>query len=633
MTRHLTSPGSTLGNGLLTCRRNRCGQRNSTRARICFRLERCLYEMSTGALPFRGESSGVIFKAILDSVPVSPVRFNPDLPAKLEEIISKALEKDRAMRYQHASEMGADLRRLKRDTESGRSVSSFSGSDAAVQETSSARVSSPSQVSTQAPARNKLWIGIAAVLLIGIAVVAYTLRQKSDRASVQSLAVLPFTSDAIGSPGAVANDYLTDGITEGVINDLSQIPQLRVMARSTVFRFKGKDSDPQQIGTNLKVDAVVTGHITQQDDNLNIQAELVNVSDGSQMWGQHFSRKMADVSSLQGDIAREITAKLHLQSGGEKAPQIAGPGTQNQEAYEAYLKGRSHLIQRTESSIRQAIADFRQAVALDPNYAQAWTSLSFAYSVARSYLPPDESKILPTGENEAEKALKLDPSLGEAHLAIAVLTANRFERDAAEREFHLAIESNPNDANAHYLYAFLDLLPQQRDDQAFAEFRKALALDPLSGIINTNYGLAFFLTKRFDEARQQFKKTLELDPNFVQGLCRSAEFEAYMGNLAVARQHLLGCDPGAQKMEIGTDDSQASKELFWKAYIRIYEGHPGQTAFANSVLGNKEEAFRDLNLAVVQTPAGLAVYMRLPMFAPLVSDPRYADLLRRMKLK
>jgi len=301
---------------------------------------------------------------------------------------------------------------------------------------------------------------VALVLLAGAALGLFTLREKGSRATVESLAVLPFAE----SVGEGKNEYLADGITEGVINNLSQVPGLRVMARSTVFRFKGKDSDPQQAGATLKVDAVVTGHITERGDTLTVQAELVKVADGTQIWGKQFTRKMEDVASLQGEIAQNIASKLRQQLTGEEKQKIAETGTQNQEAYQLYLKGRFHLAQRTPSGLGQAIEDLRQAVALDPSYARAHASLSLAYDIAPGYLSPEEVAKLPDSLGEAAKAIKLDPGLSEAHLAMATGSASRFRWEEAEREYKLAIETNPNDANAHYFYAHLCLVPQKRFD-------------------------------------------------------------------------------------------------------------------------------------------------------------------------
>src|SRR5713101_2929954 len=580
-----------------------------------------LYEAATGTLPFRGESSGVIFKAILDAAPVPAVRLNPDVPPKLEDIINKCLEKDRNLRYQHASEIRADLQRLKRDTDSGRSAALATTQARTVPLAADSVQTSPASLA----ARWRTWVGVGVlIVLLGVGAGVLRLRQRSGHSSVESLAVLPFTAN----PGQGTDEYLVDGITEGVINDLSQVSALRVMARTTVFRFKGKESAPQQVGATLKVDAVVTGHIVQRGDDLTIQAELVRVSDGTQIWGQQFTRKMKDVSSLQGDIGREIASRLRLQLSDEEKQRMMGPGTQNQEAYQLYLKGRFFFAQRTESGLRRAIENFQQAVALDPSYAQAYASLAIAYDVGRGYLPPEESRTLPSGKAEAERAVQLDPMLSEVHVALAVVKTSTFDWASAEREFKVAIETNPNDANAHYFYAIEYLLPQKRFDEATAEYRKALQLDPLSGVINQNLGVELMIAKRFDEAREQFRKTLELDPKFGIASERYAELEAYLGNYSTAHQLRTTYCPEDAKLDFGT-----GKEAYYRTDLKSpCRRMPMRSALDYAMLGRKDEAFRELNHDLEDDPTDANWWIRRPEYDSLRSDPRYAELLRRMNL-
>jgi eukaryotic-like serine/threonine-protein kinase len=580
-----------------------------------------LYEAATGTLPFRGESSGVIFKAILDAAPVPAVRLNPDVPPKLEDVINKCLEKDRNLRYQHASEIRTDLQRLKRDTDSGRSAALATTQAGTVPPAADSVQTSPASLA----ARWRTWVGVGVlIVLLGVGAGVLRLRQRSSHSSVESLAVLPFTAN----PEQGTDEYLVDGITEGVINDLSQVSALRVMARTTVFRFKGKESDPQQVGATLKVDAVVTGHIVRHGDDLTIQAELVRVSDGTQIWGQQFTRKMKDVSSLQGDIGREIASRLRLQLSDEQKQRMMGPGTQNQEAYQLYLRGRFFFAQRTESGLRLAIENFQHAVALDPSYAQAYASLAIAYRVSRGYLPPEESRTLPSGKAEAERAVQLDPMLSEVHVALAVVNTSTFDWASAEREFKVAIETNPNDANAHYFYAMYYLLPQKRFDEAIAEYRKALQLDPLSEVINTNLGVELMIAKRFDEAREQFRKTLELDPKFGIASERYAELEAYLGNYSTAQQLRTTYCPEDAKLDFGT-----GKEAYYRTDLKSpCRRLAWRSALDYAMLGRKEEAFRELNHFLEDDPSGANWYIRRPEYDSLRSDPRYAELLRRINL-
>jgi serine/threonine protein kinase/tetratricopeptide (TPR) repeat protein len=609
----LTSPGTTLGTVAYMSPEQVRAKELDARTDL-FSFGGVLYEAATGTLPFRGESAGVIFKAILDAEPVPAVRLNPDVPPKLQDVINKCLEKDRNLRYQHASEIRTDLQRLKRDTDSRRSAAR-----AGTVPLADSVPTSPASVA----ARWRTWVGVVILIaLLGVGAGILRLWQGSGHSSVESLAVLPFTAN----PGT--DEYLVDGITEGVINDLSQVSALRVMARTTVFRFKGNESDSQQVGATLKVDAVVTGHIVQHGDDLTIQAELVRVSDGAQIWGQQFTRKMKDVSSLQGDIGREIASRLRLRLSDEEKQRITLAGTQNQQAYQLYLKGRFHLAQRTDSGVRQAIKDFQQAGSLDPSYAQAWASLALSHGLAHGYLPPEEAGTLPSGREEAMKAVKLDPNLSEAHLALAFVNTSEFNWVAAEREFKFALETNPNSAEAHYFYAHACLVPQTRFDEAVAEYRKALELDPFSGIVNTNFGYGLMIAKRFDDAREQLRKAIELDPTFLVALWRAAELEAYLGNYATAKQLIIRYEPNASKVDFGTD-----REAFYKTRLKLrQEAYNLSSAIDYAMLGRKDEAFRDLNRALEDDPFDSMTWIRRPEYDSLHADSRYADLLRRLNL-
>ncbi|PYX70735.1 MAG: protein kinase [Acidobacteria bacterium] len=500
----LTNPGSTLGTVAYMSPEQARAKELDARSDL-FSFGSVLYEMATGALPFRGDSTAEIFKSILDAAPAPAVRLNPDVPADLERIINKALEKDRNLRYQSAAEVRSDLARLKRDLDSGR-VAGASAASVSSQTVVSPAVTKPLSASKYAV------LGVVAVVLIAAGILAaYFLHGKPQALKIDSVAVLPFVN-ATGDPG---NEYLSDGLTESLISALSQLPELKVMARSTVFRFKGKEDDPQKIGQTLQVSALLIGRIAQRGDEVSVQADLVNTSDGSELWGAHYVRKAADITEVQSDITRDVAKRLRLQTNDAEQRRLGSAGTTNPEAYRLYLEGRQLWYGRTPEGLKKSIDLFQQAIAADPNYALAYTGLADTYNVIPSYYSGVSSRQAGMLADEAtRKALELDDSLAEAHAARADALTFSYKWGEAEKEFKRAIELNPNSAAAHYFYAFTLLVPEKRFDEAFQEFRVALSLDPLSPIMNTNYAATLSDAHRFPEAMAAFQKVLQSDPNF-----------------------------------------------------------------------------------------------------------------------
>jgi serine/threonine protein kinase/tetratricopeptide (TPR) repeat protein len=611
---HLTNPGSTIGTISYMSPEQARAKDLDARSDL-FSFGAVLYEMATGTLPFRGGSSAEIFKSILDAAPAPALRLNPDLPAELERIINKGLEKDRNLRYQSAADLRTDLTRLKRDFDSGRT------SSASAQQSASSSSIQPAAASSSFVKYGI--VGVVIVLAIAAAVGFYFMRAKPDTKRISSVAVLPFVN-ATADP---ANEYLSDGLTESLIGTLSQLPDLKVMARSTVFKFKGREDDPRQIGQSLQVGAVLMGRITQHGDELGIDADLVNTADGTELWGSHYTRKATDVAEVQGDIARDISSSLRIHLSGSEQQRLSRASTTNPEAYRLYLEGRQLWYGRTPAGIKKSIDLFQQAIGGDPNFALAYSGLADTYNIAPSYgigITSKQGEML--ADEAARKALELDDSLPEAHAARAFALSNLRRWSEAEPEFRRAIELNPNNAAARYFFAFGYLAPQNRMDEALEQYRTAISLDPLSSIINTNYGVLLMEARRYPEAIAQFQKVLARDPNFPAVHYKLSQFYATTGRFADAVNELQGAFP--KPIPVSEDA---------KGYLQLtlrLEGSDRSTAaaVASALVGNRDQAFEYLEKAYSDGDNELLIGIRYPALDSLRSDARFADLMRRLGL-
>ena len=617
----ITAQGMILGTAFYMSPEQARGLKVDARSDV-FSLGAVIYEMTARKLPFSGATVADVIASILTTEPKPLSEIVSNLPPEFERIVAKALNKKRALRYQTMKEFADDLRQIRQRLEF---------------ETELQRIHVSSDAFAASTSGELLPRDVATRILPKTAAAP---RRARTRKAIDSLAVLPL----VNSRADAETEYLADGITEGIINSLSKLPKLRVVPRSTVFRYKDRQNDLQQIGEELGVRAVFAGRILQIGDSLIVNAELVDIANEAQIWGENYRREMTDIFTLLDEIAEDISEKLRLRLSGEDKRQLAKRYTENSEAYQFYLKGRYFVTsKRTEEWIKKGIEYFQKAIDLDPNYALAYAGIAEAYGfLASSTGGWSPREAYPKAEAAAMKALELDDSLGEAHcsLGFAQLLYD-WNFAEAEREFKKAIELSPNYPNSHDGYGFY-LKAVGRHAEAIEKCKQAQKLDPLSPFAHVSLGYAYYFARDYERAVEECRRALEMD--------KYSTFAHRNLGLAFLQQGKLG--KAIEALTSAVKFSQGG--LAFESYLGFAYAVAGKQTEAREVLASLEDLDREryvpaYNFAIIyaglddfdkafewfecalKERSGFLPFLKVePVVDRLRSDSRFDDLLGKI---
>ena len=603
-----------------------------------FSLGVTLYELVTEQRPFTGATASDVIAEILRSEPLPINDLKPGLLPELVETISRMLAKKPEDRQQNASELLIELQGVAR-----RCVDAEESTRNLVVGSRHLRNSVQSALTENAVSHQPInfkWVYFAAVFIVLFSSMAglflFRQRARSSEQRIHSLVVLPFINSS-ADPNA---EYLGDGITESLIDTLSQLPQLKVTARTTSFRYKGRDIEPSVIARDLQVDAIVTGRVTRQGDALVIQADLLDTTDGSQLWGERYSRRLADIFTLQEQIAQEIAEKLRLRLTNEEKRGLSRRYTSDITAYQDYLQGQQYAQRRTREDVLAAIDYYQKAIQEDNNYALAYAGLTDAYTqlTTRIYIAPREGRQ--KAREAAIKALSLDPNLAEAHAAVGetYIFFAPYDFATGDRELHRAIELSPSLALAHHFLG-VSMLEQGRRDEALQEVLRARELDPLAPTIGRNLANYYYLSRDYPRALETLRKSFELGPPFVL----APEIEIYLHNGLAndAASELERVKPNRVNETLlifyaGMIDAAEGKRLDALQIIKELEKSSGPDLRTAPWIARIYVTLNEKELALSWLERGFEAnsialfYKDAPIWDPIRGDARFADLVKRM---